>query len=251
MRPLEHTAIGHGLISPRGRLQSQPMILTLKRPLVFLDFETTGLDTKNDRIVELAFVRLLPDGRRESLVRPVNPGIALSKGATKVTGIHSADACGLFGDGGKKPAQPLRKLGPELVEFLGDSDIAGFNQINYDVPLWLAECKRHGIPFELGRRHLVDVKVIFNVCETAWDRFLMGPRNLGAAVRHYCGRELENAHSAEADTQATIDVLLAQLARHPQLPKDVPGLGEFCSRNSEKNRDEDPAAAPRAGGATA
>jgi DNA polymerase-3 subunit epsilon len=251
MRALEHAAIGHGLVGPRGALRSQPMILTLKRPLVFLDFETTGLDTKNDRIVELAFVRLLPDGRRESLVRPVNPGIALSKGATKVTGIHSADACGLFGDGGKKPAQPLRKLGAELVEFLADSDLAGFNQINYDVPLWLNECKRHGIPFELGRRHQVDVKVLFNVCETTWDRFLMGPRNLGAAVRHYCGRELEGAHSAEADTQATIDVLLAQLARHPQLPRDVPGLSEFCSRNSEKNRDEDPAAAPRAGGATA
>ncbi len=225
------------------------MLLTLTRPLVFLDFETTGLDTQNDRIVELAFVRLSPDGSREALVRPVNPGIALSKGATKVTGIHSADACGLFGDGGKKPAQPLRKLATELLAFLGDSDLGGFNQINYDIPLWLAECKRHGIPFELAGRHLVDAKVIFNVCETSWDRFLMGPRNLSAAVRHYCGRELEGAHSAEADTQATIDVLLAQLHRHPQLPRTVKGLSEFCERNSEKNRDEEPVA-QKAGGAT-
>jgi DNA polymerase III subunit epsilon len=226
------------------------MLLTLSRPLVFIDFETTGLDTQNDRIVELAFIRLLPDGRRESLVRPVNPGVAaMSKGATKITGIHTSDACGLFGDNGKKPAQPLRKLANELLEFLGDSDIAGFNQINYDIPLWLAECKRHGIPFVMGDRHQVDVKVLFNVCEKTWDRFLMGPRNLSAAVRHYCGRELEGAHGAEADTNATIDVLLAQLQRHPELPRDVPGLSRFCERNSEKNRDDEPT--QRAGGANA
>ena len=220
------------------------MILTLTRPLVFLDFESTGLDVATDRIVELAFVKLMPDGRRESLVRQVNPGIvAMSKGATKVTGIHSADACGLFGDGGTRPAQPLRKLGGELLSFLADHDIAGFNQIGYDVPLWLAECKRHGIAFDLKGRHLVDVKVLFNVCETTWDRFLMGPRNLSAAVRHYCGRELADAHSAEADTNATIDVLLAQLQRHPSLPRDVKGLADFCERNRDKNRDEPVASA--------
>jgi DNA polymerase-3 subunit epsilon len=224
------------------------MMLHLERPLVFLDFESTGLDTATDRIVELAFVRLLPDGTRESLVRPVNPGVAaMSKGATKVTGIHTNDACGLFGDNGKKPAQPLRKLGPELLAFLGDSDIAGFNQIGYDMPLWLAECRRHGIEFEAKRRHQVDVKVLFNVCEKGWDRFLMGPRNLSAAVRHYCGRELEGAHSAEADTHATVDVLLAQLQRHAELPRDVAGLSDFCLRNIERNRDEDPAPIPSSG----
>ncbi len=219
------------------------MILKLTRPLVFLDFESTGLDTENDRIVELAFVRLLPDGTRESLVRPVNPGLAaMSKGATKVTGIHTNDACGLFGDNGKKPAQPLRKLGTELLDFLGDSDMAGFNQIAYDIPLWLAECRRHGIAFDGKGRRQVDVRVIFNACEKTWDRFLMGPRNLGAAVRHYCGRELEGAHSAEADTHATVDVLLAQLQRHTELPRDVAGLSEFCLRNSGRNGDEEPAA---------
>ncbi len=225
------------------------MLLELQRPLVFLDFESTGLDTANDRIVELAFVRLLPDGRRESLVRPVNPGVAaMSKGATKVTGIHTNDACGLFGDNGRKPAQPLRKLGPELIAFLGDSDIAGFNQIAYDIPLWLAECKRHGIAFDMKGRQQVDVKVLFNVCEKAWDRFLMGPRNLSAAVRHYCGREHEGAHSAEADTQATVDVLLAQLKRHPDLPRNVKDLADFCARNSDR---DDDAGRGRAGSALA
>lgn len=218
------------------------MILELARPIVFLDFETTGLDTQKDRIVELAFVRVLPDGTRQSLVQRVNPGIEISKQATKVTGIHTLDACGLFW------GPPLKKVGQKLVDFLGDSDIGGFNQIGYDLPLWLAECKRNGIDFDLGKRHLVDVKVVFNVMETGWDRFLMGPRNLSAAVRHYCGRELEGAHSAEADTQATVDVLLAQLQRHKELPRTVPGLHEFCSRNSEKNRDDDVASTqPRQG----
>lgn len=220
------------------------MILKLTRPLVFLDFETTGLDTQKDRILELAFVRLLPDGTREAMVQRINPGVEVSKGATKVTGIHTLDACGLFW------GPPLKKVGQKLVDFLGDSDIAGFNQINYDIPLWLAECKRNGIPFDLKGRHLVDVKVIFNVKETGWDRFLMGPRNLSAAVRHYCGRELEGAHSAEADTQATVDVLLAQLQRYPDLPRDVAGLADWCARNSEKNRDDDPAAL-KVGGAGA
>ncbi|HEX5054635.1 MAG TPA: 3'-5' exonuclease [Planctomycetota bacterium] len=220
------------------------MMLKLARPLVFLDFETTGLDTRNDRIVELAFVRLTPDGARESLVQRINPGIEVSKQATKVTGIHTLDACGLFW------GPPLKKVGQKLVDFLADSDLAGFNQIAYDVPMWLAECKRHGITFDMKGRHQVDAKILFNVCETTWDRFLMGPRNLGAAVRHYCGRELEGAHSAEADTQATVDVLLAQLQRHPQLPRDVPALADFCLRNSEKGRDEEPAGL-EAGGANA
>ena len=220
------------------------MKLRLERPLVFLDFETTGLDTQRDRIIELAFVRLLPDGRRESLVQRVNPGIEVSKAATKVTGIHTLDACGLFW------GPPLKKVGAKLVEFLGDSDLAGFNQIAYDVPLWLAECARHDIPFDLGDRHQVDVKVLFHVCEKTWDRFLMVPRNLSAAVRHYCGRELEGAHAAEADTHATIDVLLAQLERHPDLPRAVPGLGAFCERNRLPTREEEPAAG-RAGSAGA
>lgn len=233
-----------GSVSPPERAEAYPMMLKLARPLVFLDFETTGLDTRNDRIVELAFVRLTPDGARESLVQRINPGIEVSKQATKVTGIHTLDACGLFW------GPPLKKVGQKLVDFLADSDLAGFNQIAYDVPMWLAECKRHGITFDMKGRHQVDAKILFNVCETTWDRFLMGPRNLGAAVRHYCGRELEGAHSAEADTQATVDVLLAQLQRHPQLPRDVPALADFCLRNSEKGRDEEPAGL-EAGGANA
>ncbi len=141
------------------------MNLHLKRPLVFLDFETTGLDTQKDRIVELAFVRLLPDGSRESLVQRINPGIEVSKAATKVTGIHTLDACGLFW------GPPLKKVGQKLVDF----------------------------------------------------------------------------HSAEADTQATVDVLLAQLQRHKELPRTVPELAAWCAKNSERNREEESASAGGAG----
>jgi len=209
------------------------MILRLSRPLVFLDFETTGLDPANDRIVELAFVKLMPDGSRTPLVQRINPGIEVSKAATKVTGIHTLDACGLFW------GPPLRKVGQRLAAFLDDCDLAGFNQIAFDVPLWLAECRRHAIAFDMQGRLQVDVRVLFHVQETGWDRFLMGPRNLGAAVRHYCGRELEGAHSAEADSQATADVLLAMLQRYQDLPRDVAGLHEFCARNSAQARDDD------------
>jgi DNA polymerase-3 subunit epsilon len=206
------------------------MILRLLRPLVFLDFESTGLDIQKDRIVELAFVRLDADGTRTTLVQRINPGIDISKAATKVTGIHSQDAMGLFW------GPPLKKVGQKLVEFLDGCDLAGFNQIHFDMPMWLAECRRHTIAFDPAGRHQVDVRVIFNAKEPGWDRFLMGPRNLSAAVRHYCGRELEGAHGAEADCHATVDVLLAQLQRHPELPRDVPGLHDFCARNQ---KDED------------
>lgn len=211
------------------------MILQLTRPLVFLDFETTGLDTATDRIVELAFVKLMPDGTREPLVQRINPGIQVKKQSAKITGIHSQDAFnGLFW------GPPLKKVGQALADFLTGCDLAGFNQIAYDVPMWLAECARHGIQFDMKGRYQVDARIIFNAKETGWDRFLMGPRNLTAAVRHYCGRELTGAHGAEADTQATIDVLLAQLQRYQDLPRDVPGLHEFCVRQSSRDEDEAP-----------
>jgi DNA polymerase-3 subunit epsilon len=213
------------------------MLLDLSRPLVFLDLETTGLDVHNDRIVELAFVKLRPDGSTESLVQRVNPGIEVKKKATKVTGIHTDDACGLFW------GPPLRKVGKQFADFLAGCDLAGFNNIAYDVPLWVAECQRHAIGFELGDRHQVDVRILFMAKETGWDRFLMGPRNLTAAVRHYCGRELDGAHSAEVDCRATLEVLLAQLQRYPDLPRTVPGLHDFCRNWRGAQRDEDPTSA--------
>ncbi len=200
------------------------MELQLGKPLVFLDLETTGLDIATDRIVEIGLVRLNPDGRREQLVERVDPGIDIPEQAAKVHGIRTEEVRGLFG----KPK--LGRILDRLVAFIGDADLGGFNSIGFDLPLWQQECRRHGGEFDLGTRRLVDAKIVFNAKETTWDRFLMGPRNLTAAVRHYCGRDLDGAHSAGADANATIDVLLAQLRRYPDLPRDPAGLHEFCMR---------------------
>lgn len=206
------------------------MALQLTRPIVFFDLETTGLDVKKDRVVEVGLVELSPDGSRRSLVERVDPGIDIPETSTRIHGIHNDEVRGLFG----RPRLP--KVAARLLEFLGNSDLGGFNCLDYDLPLWLAECERHGIAFDPRGRSVVDVKLLFNAKETGWDRFLMGPRNLVAAVRHYCGRELVGAHSAEADAAATIDVLQAQLERYPDLPGDVIGLHQACAAILEQQR---------------
>lgn len=198
------------------------MRLKLQKPLVCFDLETTGVDTQTDRIVEVGFVKLSPDGSRERLCERVDPGVDIPDGAAKVHGIRTEDVRGLFG----KP--PLTKVADQLLEFLGDADLCGFNAVGYDYPLWLAECARHNIPFVAEGRRMVDAMLIFHAKEPGWDAFLMGPRNLTAALRHYCGRELVGAHSADADAEATIDVLLAQLERYQDLPDEMDGLHAQC-----------------------
>lgn len=198
------------------------MILELRRPLVFLDLETTGLDPENDRIVEIGLVKVHPDGQRESLCERVNPERDIPETAARVHGIRTEEVCGLFG----KPR--LKERIHDLLEFMGDSDMAGFNSLAFDTPLWLKECGRCGVAFPMQGRHQVDVRNIFRVKETTWDRFLMGKRTLAAAVRHFCGKDLPGAHAADVDANATVDVLLAQLERYPDLPRDVPGLHDFC-----------------------
>ncbi|MHC4079501.1 MAG: 3'-5' exonuclease [Planctomycetota bacterium] len=198
------------------------MILDLRRPLVFLDLETTGLDPETDRIVEIGLVKLHPDGRREPLCERVNPERDIPDNASRVHGIRTEDVCGLFG----KPR--LKDRIDDLLVFVGDCDLAGFNSIAFDTPLWIQECARCGSPFSMAGRHQIDARNIFRIKETTWDRFLMGKRTLAAAVRHFCGKDLPGAHAADVDAGATIDVLLAQLERYPDLPRDVPGLHDFC-----------------------
>ncbi len=200
------------------------MLLQLERPLVFLDLETTGLDTTKDRIVEIGLVKLLPGGGRELLVERLDPGVEIPEVAWRIHGIKNEDVRGLFG----KPRFP--RLAARLLEFLAGADLCGFNSTSYDLPLFRSECARHKVAFAAEGRHLVDCKVIFHTKETSWDRFLMGPRDLSAAVRLYCGKELQAAHSAGADASASADVLLAQLERYPDLPRDVPGLAHWCSK---------------------
>ena len=207
------------------------MILTLNRPLVVLDLETTGLDIANDRIVEIGLVKLTPNGDREALCERVDPGIDIPDNARKVHGIRTEDVRGLFG----KPR--FDRIAERLLSFLAGCDIGGFNSIAYDIDLFQAECRRHEVSFSMEGRQHVDAKIIFNVMEKSWDRFLMGPRTLTAAVRHYCGRDLDGAHSAEIDASATLDVLLKQLERYEELPRDVPGLHRFCQEALERTVD--------------
>jgi DNA polymerase III subunit epsilon len=199
------------------------MILELRRPLVFLDLETTGLDPETDRIVEIGLVKVHPDGQRESLCERVNPERDIPETAARVHGIRTEEVCGLFG----KPR--LKERIHDLLAFIGDSDLAGFNSIAFDTPLWLKECGRCCVTFPMLDRHQIDARNIFRVKETTWDRFLMGKRTLAAAVRHFCGKDLPGAHAADVDAHATVDVLLAQLERYPDLPRDVPSLHEFCA----------------------
>ena len=199
------------------------MILELRRPLVFLDLETTGLDPETDRIVEIGLVKVHPDGTREGLCERLNPERDIPETASRVHGMRTEDVCGLFG----KPR--LKERIDDLIAFIGEADIAGFNSIAFDTPLWIRECGRCAVSFSMQDRHHVDVRNIFRVKETTWDRFLMGKRTLAAAVRHFCGRDLPGAHAADVDAGATADVLLAQLERYPDLPRDVPGLHDFCA----------------------
>jgi DNA polymerase-3 subunit epsilon len=204
------------------------MILELQRDIVFFDLETTGLDPDRDRIVEIGLVRLSPGGERTTLVERVDPGIDIPEAATKVHGIATGEVRGLFG----KPR--LAQIAPRLLDFLADADLAGFNNLAFDNRLLLSECQRHAIAFSFDGRRVLDAKVIFHAKETSWDRFLMGPRTLTAAVRHYLGRELDGAHSAGADAGAAADVLLAQLARYADLPREVAGLHAFCAEMREQ-----------------
>ncbi len=200
------------------------MLLQLARPIVFFDLETTGLDVAADRVIEIGLVRLTPDGARATFVERVDPGIDIPDHATRVHGIHTAEVRGLFG----RPRLP--RVVSRILEFIGAADLGGFNCKEFDLRLWQRECERHSIPFTLSGRKIVDSKLVFNAKETGWDRFLMGPRNLTAAMRHYCGRDLVGAHSASADAEAAIDVLLAQLQRYPDLPRDVPRLHDWCEQ---------------------
>ncbi|MBK8980486.1 MAG: 3'-5' exonuclease [Planctomycetes bacterium] len=223
----------------------------MSRPLVSLDLETTGLDTERDRIVEVGLVKLAPDGSRTSLQRRMDPGIDIPESATRVHGIRNDDVRGLFGE------PPLGRIGRELLDFIGDADLCGFNLLAFDLPLWRKDLARHGLEFAMADRWCIDARTVFLAKEPGWDRFLQGPRNLNNAVLHYCGRDVaagfaqrdatdgdgsllgvdldaQARHSAVKDADATLDVLLAQLARYGDLPRDVPGLAAFCEERERK-----------------
>jgi DNA polymerase-3 subunit epsilon len=186
--------------------------LDLTRPLVVFDLETTGVDTANDRIIEIGLVRLMPDGSRETRAWLVNPGQPIPAGATEVHGITDADVA---------DAQTFAQLASEVHTAFQGADLSGFNAERFDVPLLAAEFGRVGISFPDSDVKTVDSHTLFVRRE---------PRNLAAAVTLYCDRSHDGAHRAEADAVAAADVLLGQLARYPDLPRDVAGLVDACRR---------------------
>lgn len=184
--------------------------LQLERPLAFIDTETTGLNPSAARIVELALVRVQPDGRVDEKVRRFNPGESIPAEATAVHGIKDADVA---------HEAPFARRARSLAQLLDPCDLAGFNIRRYDLPLLLAEFRRAGVEFDARSRRLIDVQQLFHRQE---------PRNLSAAVRFYLGRDADDAHSALADTRMTAEVFVAQLVRYGDLPRSLDGLHALC-----------------------
>ncbi len=189
------------------------MKLKLTRPIIFFDLETTGVDTTRDRIVEISMVKVMPDGERITKTRRINPGMPIPPSSTAIHGITDEDVadCPLF-------AQVARSL----AQFIEGCDIGGFNSNRFDIPVLVEEFLRSNVDVDLKRRHFIDVQNIFHKKEQ---------RTLVAAYKFYCGKDLTDAHSAEADTIATYEVFLAQLERYDDLPEDIEGLAKFSAHN--------------------
>lgn len=185
------------------------MKLQLTRPLVFFDLETTGLNLGVDRIVEISYYKVFPNGNAESKTLRVNPEMHISEEAAAVHGIHDEDV---------KDCPTFRQIAPSIAEVMRGCDLAGYNSNHFDVPLLAEEFLRAGVDIDLKKMHLVDAFTIFQKNE---------PRNLTAAYKFYCGKNLEDAHSADADTRATYEVLMAQLDRYEDVPNTVEALAEY------------------------
>lgn len=190
--------------------------LQLKRPIVFFDLETTGINITKDRIVEISIVKVMP-GREDApevKTRRVNPEMHIPEEATAIHHITDEDVA----------SQPtFRQVARSLADYIKGCDIAGFNSNRFDVPMLDEEFRRVGVDFDFHKARFVDVQTIFHKKE---------PRNLTAAYRFYCDKELTGAHGAQADTMATYEVFLAQLDRYEDLPADVESLAKFSSQNN-------------------
>ncbi len=184
--------------------------LPLDRPLVFFDLETTGVSTARDRIVELALIRITPQGDVLEKVRRFNPGIPIPPGATAVHGITDADVA---------DEEPFAKRARALLRLLDGCDLAGFNILRFDLPMLDNEFHRAGLEFDTTGRRLIDMQTIFHREE---------PRDLTAAAKYYLGREHPEAHTALGDIRTSAAVLAAQLDQYGHIPRDMDGLHEYC-----------------------
>ncbi|WP_435020354.1 exonuclease domain-containing protein [Tundrisphaera sp. TA3] len=185
--------------------------IVLDRPLAVLDLETTGIDPKVDRIIEVSVLKLVPGGEPDHRTRRVNPGVPIPPGATAVHGISDDDVADM---------PSFRAIAPGLIRFLDGCDLCGFNILKYDLRLLVNECNRIGIDFPVAGRKVIDACHIFHRRE---------PRDLTAAYRFYCGKDHEGAHGAAADVLATLAILDAQVAWYDDLPRTIDALHDHLA----------------------
>ncbi|MBR4951846.1 MAG: 3'-5' exonuclease [Alistipes sp.] len=187
------------------------MNLQLKRPIIFFDLETTGVDTSHDRIVEISMIKVGVDGTKQIKTRRINPEMPIPAEATAVHGISDEDV---------KDEPTFKQIAKSLAQFIEGCDFGGFNSNRFDLPVLVEEFLRAGVSVDFKRRKYVDVQNIFHKKEQ---------RTLVAAYKFYCDKDLENAHSAEADTMATYEVLEAQIERYGDIGCTVEELAAFSS----------------------
>jgi len=189
------------------------MKIRLKNPLVFFDLETTGIDVVEDRIVEISYLKIWPNGDEESKTIKVNPGMPIPPKSTSIHKITDEDV---------KDAPRFQEIAKSIANTFEGCDFAGYNSNKFDLPLLAEEFLRADIDLDLKKRKFIDIQVIFHKKEQ---------RTLSAAYKFYCDKDLNAAHSAEADTRATYEVLEAQLDRYPDLVNDVDELAKVSSHN--------------------
>ena len=189
------------------------MKLELKNPLVFFDLETTGINIVSDRIVEISYLKVSPNGKEESKTFLINPDMPIPKSSTEIHGITDEKV---------KDCPTFKEVAKIIAKDIEGCDLAGFNSVRFDLPLLAEEFLRAGVDIDLGKHKMIDVQVIFHKMEQ---------RTLAAAYKFYCDADLENAHTAAADTMATYEVLKSQLERYPSLKNEVGFLADFSAQN--------------------
>jgi len=189
------------------------MELNLKKAVVFFDLETTGIDVVNDRIVEISLLKIFPDGKEESKTMRINPEMPIPPQSTEIHGISDDDV---------KDEPTFNLVAKDVAKFIEGSDLGGYNSNKFDIPLLAEEFLRVGIDIDLKKSRFIDVQVIFHKMEQ---------RTLSAAYKFYCQKNLDNAHSAEADTRATYEILKSQLDRYDDLNNDMDELSKFSTHN--------------------
>ncbi|MCA9402023.1 MAG: 3'-5' exonuclease [Candidatus Omnitrophica bacterium] len=195
--------------------------MKLKKPFVVFDLETTGTWIEKDRIIEIAIIKIHPDGSKETYEKKINPQMPIPAKVQELTGISDEDV---------KDAPVFREIAQQVFDFIADADVGGFNVERFDLPLLERELKEAGITFEYKSRVIIDAQKIFHLHEK---------RDLTAAYQFYCQRELDNAHSALADTEATWEILQAQVDQYAQQEGDLHDLSKFDYKTYQEYYDDE------------